>query len=118
MELNRKYQFIQGVSSHDYEDHFATRCCFAARPRCFLPIGGTIASVVEAVSGRMSVQFVDSRPAIRRLSSTKLVHGPLDWRHFNKHGYEALGETVSRAMQTVENINCSDGIESVSGNPS
>jgi hypothetical protein len=38
--------------------------------------------------------YVDARPALRRTANTRLLHGPIDWSHFNKAGYHVLAEIV------------------------
>jgi hypothetical protein len=43
-----------------------------------------------AVGGR----FLDLRPAMRASGERHVIHGPIDWRHFNRAGYTALGHAV------------------------
>jgi hypothetical protein len=38
--------------------------------------------------------YVDARPALRKAAKTRLLHGPIDWSHFNKAGYHILAEIV------------------------
>lgn len=42
--------------------------------------------------------FVDARPAMRELGIQKIIHGPRDWRHFDRAGYTHLGETVAASL--------------------
>ena len=46
--------------------------------------------------------FVDARPAMRELGTHKIIHGPRDWRHFDRAGYTRLGETVAAALHGEE----------------
>lgn len=39
--------------------------------------------------------FLDLRPAIQAASETALVHGPHDFKHFNRKGMEVLGKAVA-----------------------
>src|SRR5262249_17452107 len=34
--------------------------------------------------------FLDTRKALRSLAATKVIHGPLDWFHYNEAGYRRL----------------------------
>jgi hypothetical protein len=38
--------------------------------------------------------YVDARPALRKAAKTRVLHGPIDWSHFNKVGYHILAEVV------------------------
>jgi hypothetical protein len=38
--------------------------------------------------------YVDARPALRKAAKTHVLHGPIDWSHFNKVGYHILAEVV------------------------
>jgi hypothetical protein len=38
--------------------------------------------------------YLDARPALRKAAKTRLLHGPIDWGHFNKAGYHILAEIV------------------------
>jgi hypothetical protein len=54
-----------------------------------------ICKLVAAASLRVGAEFVDSRDAIRSLARKHLVHGPKEWKHFNKRGYTELGKILS-----------------------
>jgi len=53
-----------------------------------------LAERVRLISQEHGVEFIDPRPEIREAASRSLIHGPLDWRHFNRLGYEALAEGI------------------------
>jgi hypothetical protein len=42
--------------------------------------------------------FLDLRPAIRSASARDILHGPRDFKHFNRKGMEVLGQTVAERM--------------------
>jgi hypothetical protein len=42
--------------------------------------------------------YVDARPALRKIAKTHLLHGPIDWSHFNKAGYHILAEVVAQQI--------------------
>ena len=45
--------------------------------------------------------YLDARPALRKAAKTRLLHGPIDWGHFNKAGYHILAEVVVRQITGV-----------------
>jgi len=54
-------------------------------------IAGRVARIAQA----RGVGFVDTRPRLRAAAAEAPVHGPRDWRHFNRRGYEALADAVA-----------------------
>jgi len=50
------------------------------------------------LAGRHGQSFIDARPALREAASRGIIHGPLDWKHFNRVGYTRLGERVAAAL--------------------
>jgi hypothetical protein len=42
--------------------------------------------------------YVDARPALRKAAKTSLIHGPIDWAHFNKAGQHILAEIVAQQI--------------------
>jgi hypothetical protein len=62
-----------------------------------------IRDMVERISAEQRVDFVDSTPALRAAARTNVIHGPQDWDHLNKIGYQALGTFVAaRFRQSAE----------------
>lgn len=57
-----------------------------------------IESSVENLSTRRGFTFIDFAPVIRNAAKTQLLHGPKDWDHFNKAGYELLGYAMAQAL--------------------
>jgi hypothetical protein len=55
-----------------------------------------ICSEVERIAATHGFGFVDPRSAIRAAAATQLVHGPEDWKHFNRAGYTSLAEELLR----------------------
>ncbi len=43
--------------------------------------------------------FVDARPYLRKAAETEFIHGPTDWAHFNKKGYEVLAGAMIDALR-------------------
>ncbi len=41
--------------------------------------------------------FLDARPALRA-AADRPIHGPIDWLHFNRDGYQAFGDLLTRRL--------------------
>lgn len=54
-----------------------------------------LAGLIAAASRRQGAGFFDSRPALRAAAAEGFIHGPRDWKHFNRRGYTALAEAVA-----------------------
>ena len=42
--------------------------------------------------------FLDATPHLRSAARSRLIHGPKDWKHFNRAGYEALARAVLQVL--------------------
>ena len=60
-----------------------------------------IANEVKLIAMQQGMGFVDPREALRL--SGKLVHGPKDYKHFNKAGYEILTTAILNHLQSAVN---------------
>lgn len=56
-------------------------------------------AIVRRYSLSHDTAFVDARPALRRAAEGRLIHGPIDWAHFNETGYRVLGNLVVDGLQ-------------------
>jgi hypothetical protein len=54
-----------------------------------------IRDMVARISADQRADFVDATPALREAARTTAIHGPRDWDHLNKIGYEVLGMLVA-----------------------
>ena len=45
---------------------------------------------VAAIAEELGLPFRDARPALRAQGSERFLHGPRDWKHLNRTGYEVL----------------------------
>lgn len=54
--------------------------------------------MIRKISEGYGHVFVDTTPKIREVASRELIHGPVDWNHYNRAGYEAVGEVVYEAL--------------------
>jgi hypothetical protein len=58
-----------------------------------------IRDMVARISAEQRVDFIDATPALRAAAATSAIHGPRDWDHLNKIGYEVLGTLVATQFQ-------------------
>jgi hypothetical protein len=63
-----------------------------------------ICNLVRAASEHNGVGFFNTRPALREVAATRLLHGPADWEHFNEQGYRTLGELLARRLDNLTRV--------------
>jgi hypothetical protein len=59
---------------------------------------------VALVASRQGATFLDLRPYVRLRAKEHPVHGPNDWHHFNRLGYEALGSAVADSLRRTGSL--------------
>jgi hypothetical protein len=57
-----------------------------------------ICHLIRTAAIAQGAGFLDVRPAIRAASAHELLHGPDDFRHFNRDGMEVLGQAVAEQI--------------------
>jgi hypothetical protein len=62
------------------------------------PESERICNMVRDVTAREKLGFYNPGPALREAASTRPIHGPIDWYHFNKDGYRVFGEALARRL--------------------
>lgn len=55
---------------------------------------------VRQRSETVGVRFADATPALRSASSQAFIHGPKDWNHLNRRGYEALADAARELLES------------------
>ncbi len=58
------------------------------------PRSADIAARVKDITLRNNVSFINTTPSIQELGATNIIHGPQDWYHFNRQGYERLAKAI------------------------
>lgn len=53
-----------------------------------------ISSMIQSIASAHDIPFFDARPVLRRLARGQVIHGPKDWKHYNKDGYTALAHAI------------------------
>ena len=64
---------------------------------------GTVAKLKSgklllASSVASKVSFLNPTKSLRKVASQEFIHGPIDWGHFNKRGYEALSTDIAQVF--------------------
>lgn len=57
-----------------------------------------LAARIRDFAGRHGLDFIDTLPELRAAASQTLIHGPRDWDHFNKAGYEAFARAIAQGL--------------------
>lgn len=60
--------------------------------------GERLAAAVRDAALAHGLDFIDPRPALREEARKGFLHGPRDWRHFNRAGYTALARAVAARL--------------------
>lgn len=60
--------------------------------------GEELAAKIAAAAKRQGADFLDPRPALREAAAREPIHGPRDWKHFNRRGYTVLAEAVAARL--------------------
>ena len=61
----------------------------------WLAISRKMEGMVRQASRKNDFEFVEISIRLHKLAETTYLHGPKDWGHFNRAGYEALGKTLA-----------------------
>ena len=54
-----------------------------------------ITARVKSISESLGLAFIDTRFDMREASEKEIIHGPFDWNHYNKYGYETLAQSIN-----------------------
>jgi hypothetical protein len=54
---------------------------------------------VLKIAEELKFNIIDTTKELQLLSNNKLIHGPKDWFHLNRHGQEELGDIISREIK-------------------
>ncbi len=100
-EVEREYYF----NDHGAQiDRFARSLLARARGR-EIPGDGYAGQYIDDIAARVAAEaqaqgltFIDTRSDIRAASAKNIIHGPEDWLHFNRIGYEVLARSIACNM--------------------
>ena len=54
-----------------------------------------LCEAIQSISLARNMSFLNTTKSLRRAASYEFIHGPIDWDHFNKKGYEALSTDIA-----------------------
>jgi hypothetical protein len=57
-----------------------------------------LCKIVHEIATDHNLSFINTTKSLRRASSMETIHGPIDWDHFNKRGYEALSTDIAEVF--------------------
>lgn len=57
-----------------------------------------IVDMIRKITVAYGHVFVDTTQHMREVASRELIHGPVDWNHYNKAGYTAVAEVIHKAL--------------------
>lgn len=60
-----------------------------------------ICQQVRSIALQRGMGFVDPRGRLRAVAKDRYIHGPIDWNHFNRLGYETLSEELILLVQQL-----------------
>lgn len=58
-----------------------------------------LAERVKQIAVKQDLEFIDTGIALREIGRTHLQHGPRDWDHFNKKGYETFTKALAAPLE-------------------
>jgi hypothetical protein len=74
--------------------------------------GQEICEKIEGIAKGHGIGFLDARKFIRKATHEQLLHGPKDWKHFNKIGYHVLVDGILAAFfseeKSADSFGCSE----------
>jgi len=63
------------------------------------PANRKLATQTENIAKKSGFEFLDTTADLYNLGQKEFIHGPVDWKHFNRAGYEQLGKSVANYLQ-------------------
>jgi hypothetical protein len=85
---------IYAVAGEGIVIGFGSQTAITASPTQVATRSDLICDLLRAATLAHGAVYVDARPALRKAAKTNLIHGPIDWSHFNKAGQHTLAEVV------------------------
>jgi hypothetical protein len=55
--------------------------------------------------------FVNTTKSLRQATLSDFIHGPVDWDHFNKRGYQVLSDNIAEIFLKTNEANRLDDCE-------
>ena len=55
--------------------------------------------------------FINTTKSLRQAALSNFIHGPVDWDHFNKRGYQVLSDNIAEIFLKTNEANRLDDCE-------
>ena len=88
------------VSPYQWQDPVRIHQTFPERgiSETTLEANNARSELLRSRIGTLAVQhalgFVDTTPTIAEIAQKQVLHGPVDWRHFNDAGYRVIADLI------------------------
>ncbi len=63
-----------------------------------------LCTLLRGIAERQQVGFIDPAPQLRAAASSRAIHGPIDWGHFNEIGYRVFGDVLAHRLSDPRKI--------------
>lgn len=87
---------------HDYYKHSSNARQRMEQTSRIRSNSDAICEQVRTIALTRGIGFVDSRSRLRAVAKNSYIHGPIDWNHFNRLGYETFTEELMLLVQQLE----------------
>ena len=57
-----------------------------------------LCEAIQKIASGHNMSFINTTKNLRKASSMETIHGPIDWDHFNRRGYEALSTDIAQVF--------------------
>lgn len=57
---------------------------------------------VQDIAQRQGLAYVDTRQQLKNVARLDYIHGPRDWHHFNRLGYETLTKELQKLLEQMQ----------------
>ena len=54
-----------------------------------------LCEAIQEIASSNNSSFINTTKSLRKASSMEIIHGPIDWDHFNKRGYQVLSADLA-----------------------
>ena len=57
-----------------------------------------LCKTIQSITLAHNISFINTTKSLKEAGSKEFIHGPIDWDHFNKRGYEALSTDIAEVF--------------------
>ena len=71
----------------------------------FIATSNSIRINIKEIAKRYGVDVIDTTDDIKAFAAHEIIHGPNDWNHFNRRGYEIFSESIVKHLPELDQGN-------------